>query len=463
MKTIHILSIAALFFTSCNKFDSDINTNPNQPVTASNTQLIANAALYLPGLSSSPQAEYNAQYLSETQYPNLSLYTQVNFNFYGLYTGPLMNLESVLTSRELNRNEGPINNQLAVAKILKSYFFWHMTDRWGDLPYTEAFKGKADFTPKYDTQQAIYDSLFKLLDEANAMIVAGNITNDIIYGGDMSKWKKLGNTIHMLMALRLSKVAPDKGKAEFTKALAAGIMTANTDNLVFKHLPDAATQNYWYGQVFGLNRKWWALSKTLVDKLKPADDPRLPVYGDKNAAGQYVGLEYGRTDNLSTTAYSLLGANLWKQDAPVYLVTYAQALFAKAEAAKLGWIAGGDTEAKANYDLAIEQSVRQWNSNSTTGLSTLMAHADVAYTPARALEQIATQRWIHLYMHGYEAWAEWRRTGYPVLTEPGGAKVPRRQAYPVEEQFNNTENYREAVQRQFGGKDDLYSRIWWDK
>lgn len=463
MKTIHILSIVALFFASCNKFDSDINTNPNQPVTASNTQLIANAALYLPGLSSSPQAEYNAQYLSETQYPNLSLYTQVNFNFYGLYTGPLMNLESVLTSRELNRNEGPINNQLAVAKILKSYFFWHMTDRWGDLPYTEAFKGKADFTPKYDTQQAIYDSLFKLLDEANAMIVTGNITNDIIYGGDMSKWKKLGNTIHMLMALRLSKVAPDKGKTEFNKALAAGIMTANTDNLVFRHLPDAATQNYWYGQVFGLNRKWWALSKTLVDKLKPADDPRLPVYGDKNAAGQYVGLEYGRTDNLSTTAYSLLGANLWKQDAPVYLVTYAQALFAKAEAAKLGWIAGGDTEAKANYDLAIEQSVRQWNSNSTTGLSTLMAHADVAYTPARALEQIATQRWIHLFMHGYEAWAEWRRTGYPVLTEPGGAKVPRRQAYPVEEQFNNTENYREAVQRQFGGKDDLYSRIWIDK
>lgn len=463
MKNISLLFFIAFLLASCDKFEDNININPNLPATASNTQLIANAQLFLPGLSSTPQAEYNAQFLSETQYPNLSLYNQVAHSFYGLYTGPLMNLETVLNATNFNLNEGPAANQLAVAKILKAYFVWHITDRWGDVPYTEALKADKDFTPKYDPQQVIYDSLFKLLDQANNMIVAGNITNDIVYGGDINKWKRLGNTIRMLMALRLSEVDATKGQAEFNKALTAGIMTSNADNLVFKHLPEAANQSYWYNQVFVLNRKWWALSETLVAKMKPVGDPRLAIYGDKNTVGDYVGLEYGKTDGIGGVDFSLLGTAIWKQDAPIYLVTYAQALFARAEAAKRGWIAGGDATAKTNYDLAIEQSVRQWNNNSTTGLAAMMANPAIQYDPAKALEQIATQRWVHLFMHGYEAWAEWRRTGFPVLTTPGGKQVPTRQGYPVEEQFNNTENYKEAIQRQFGGKDDLYGKVWWDK
>jgi hypothetical protein len=339
---------------------------------------------------------------------------------------------------------------------------WYITDRWGDVPYTEALTGRTNFTPKYDTQEFIYESLFRLLDSANNMIVTGNITNDLIYGGDVAKWKRLGNTIHLLMALRLSKVNPAKGNVEFNKALTQGIMTSNADNLVFRHLPE--NQNYWYGQIFGQNRKWWALSETLVNKMKPVNDPRLPIYGSPNSAGQYVGLQFGRTDNLGAADVSLLGTEIWKQDAPVYLVTYAQALFARAEAAKLGWITGGDAVAKTNYDMAIEQSVRQWNSNNISGLATMMGNPEVQYNPARAIEQIATQRWIHLFMHGYEAWAEYRRTGFPVLQSPApGVLVPRRQAYPTEEKFNNTNNYQEAIQRQFGGKDDLYQRVWWDK
>jgi len=463
MKNISLLFIIAFILGGCNKFDDDINLDPNLPSTASNTQLIANAELSLPGLSSSPQAIYNAQFLSETQYPNLSLYNQVSHSFYSFYTGPLMNLETVLTSQNLNGAEGPVQNQLAVAKILKAYYIWHITDRWGDVPYSEALKGKDKFTPKYDVQKAIYDSIFLLLDQAHAMIVAGNISNDIIYAGDPTKWKKLANTIHLLAALRLSQVDAVKAKDEFVKANNQGIMTSNADNLVFKHLAEAQNQNYWYGQVVGLNRKWWALSETLVSKMKPVGDPRLPVYGDKNTAGDYVGLEFGKTDNIGTVDFSLLGAAMIKQDAPVYLVTYAQALFARAEAAKLGWIAGGDATAKQNYDLAIEQSVRQWNNNSITGLAAMMANPAVAYDPAKAIEQIATQRWVHLFMHGYEAWAEWRRTGYPVLTSPQGKQVPTRQGYPVEEQFNNTANWKEAVDRQFGGKDDLYGKVWWDK
>ncbi|HUP14220.1 MAG TPA: SusD/RagB family nutrient-binding outer membrane lipoprotein, partial [Niastella sp.] len=282
MKKIILIIGAGLLLASCNKF-SDINVNPNQPSQASNTQLIANAELYLPNLSSSPQGEYFAQYLSETQYPSLSLFTQVSASFYGIYQGPLMNLDTVLHSKSLNALEGPIANQLAVAKILKAYYFWHITDRWGDVPYTEALRGIGKLTPQYDTQKVIYDSLFTLLDDASKMIVAGDIINDIIYQGKMDKWKKLANTIRLLMALRLSEKDAAKGQDQFNKALAGGIMTSNADNLVFKHLAEAANENYWYDQISDQNRKWWAISTTLMDKMKPAGDPRLPVYANKNS------------------------------------------------------------------------------------------------------------------------------------------------------------------------------------
>jgi hypothetical protein len=463
MKKIHLIIIAGLFAAGCNKFKADINTNPNAPSKASGIQLIANSELSLPGLSSSPQGEYHAQYLAETQYPGASLYPDGGTSFYGLYQGPLINLEKVLSS-ELTPVDGPIANQRAVAKILKAYFFWHITDRWGDVPYTEALQGSDNFTPKYDKQEAIYDSIFKLLSDANAMIVPGNISNEIMYGGDINKWKRFGNSVHLLAALRLSEVNAAKASTEFNKALADGVMTANTDNFVFKHLADATNQSYWYGQIVNQNREWWALTETLVDYMNPINDPRLPVYGKKNNANIYKGLPYGTLVGLpNTTGVSLIGPAIYAQNAPIYLVTYAQVLFAKAEAAKRGWIAGGDVDAKINYDLAIDQSIRQWT-GSNTGVATYMIQTGIPYNPATAMQQIGMQRYVHLFMHGYEAWAEWRRTGYPAnLVTPGGRAIPLRHGYPPNELFNNTVNYQAAVQSQFGGTDGLYGKVWWDK
>ncbi|MBD8489958.1 SusD/RagB family nutrient-binding outer membrane lipoprotein [Echinicola sp. CAU 1574] len=463
MKKLNIFILIIVLFSSCDQFEDDINVNPNAPSQASGTQLIANAMLYLPGLSSSPSAQFMSQYLSETQYVNASLYPQSSTSFYGLYQGPLMNLETVLNADDLSGNEGPIPNQLAVASILKSYFTWHITDRWGDVPYTEALQGADDFTPAYDTQESIYNDLLSVLTAADNQIVAGSISNDIIYNGDMSKWSKLANTIRMLMALRLSEVNPGLAQQEFTAAMQAGVMESNDDNLVFKHLADANNQNYWFSQIDLQGRDWWALSETLVEKMKPYGDPRLYVYGDPNRTdGDYTGLLFGDTEDFDTDKYALLGSAIHQQDAPVYLVTYAQALFAMAEAAKLGWISGGDIEAENYYNMAIENSMMQWNAD-VSGLDAFMMQADIAYDPARAIEQIATQRWIHLFMHGYEGWAEYRRTGYPDnMVSPGGADVPNRQIYIEAEQFNNTDNYNEAVQRQFGGSESLYGKVWWD-
>jgi hypothetical protein len=466
-KSIYILLALAMLASSCKKFDGGLNVDPNRSTKASGTQLIANAERSLPDISSSPYGVHYPQHLSNTSFTDNSRYTTVYFNFYSWYTGPLMDLETVLTST-LDANEGPVVNQVAVAKILKAYFFWFMTDRWGDIPYSEALKGKANFTPKYDKQQDIYNSLFTLLDEANAAIVTGNIKNDIVYNGDMTKWKKLGNTIHLLMALRLSKVDPTKGAAEFNKALANGIMTANTDNFTYQHLADPNNENFWYTQMNRMGRLWYAVAKPLVDYMNLTSDPRLPVYANKNSAGNYVGLDYGLPGSTTVVIanYSLLGDKLRLQTAPVYLVTYAEALFAKAEAAKLGWITGGDIEAKANYESAIQNSVLQWT-GSTAGVSTMLAKPEVQYDPANAIKQIATQRWVHLFLHGYEAWAEWRRTGYPTLTAAPGAngdRIPRREAYPTQERSNNTANYNAAIAAfPYGGADDLNARVWWDK
>lgn len=468
MKKLYIVLLSCLTLSSCKDFE-ELNVNPNAPSQASGTQLIANATLSLPGLSASPTANFLAQYIAETQYVTASLYPDGATNFYGLYAGPLMNLQTVLDNAEsLNGNQGPVANQLAVAKILKAYFFWNITDRWGDVPYTEALKGAANFTPAYDSQESIYNNLFELLDEADKQFVTGNITNDIIYGGNVARWKKLGNSIRLLMALRISEVNPTKGSAEFNKALAAGVMTANADNLVFKHLPEANMQSYWYGQVVNQNREWWALTKTLVDKLRPVEDPRLPVFGQPaRKGGQFVGLPFGTTQGMNTEDFSLMGTAIYAQDAPIHLVTYAQVLFAQAEAAKRGWISGGDAEAKKNYDLAIRSSVAQWLPNATaaaalSAANTLLAKPGVAYEPARAMEQIGTQRWIHLFMHGYEAWAEWRRTGYPNnLVLPEGRAIPLRQMYPANEAAINAQSYNAALQG-MGGVDGLYKKVWWD-
>ena len=462
MKKIYILILAVVTFGSCNKFDEDINTNTNLPSQASAAQLLGNAMLSLPGLSSSPQGEFMAQYLAETQYVSASQYPDGSTSFYGWYQGPLMNIETVLTSSKLSIM--PTANQLAVAKILKAYYFWNITDRWGDVPFLQSLKGEGDFTPVYDTQESIYNALFQMLDDANGMITTGTIPGDIIYNGDMTKWKKFGNTVHLLMALRLSEVNATKGTTEFNKAIAQGIMTANTDNFVFKHLADANNQNYWYGQVVTQAREWWALTKTLVDYMKPLNDTRLPVFGKANTSGQYVGLDFGTTVGIpNTTGVSLLGTTIYAQNAPVYLVTYSQVLFALAEGAKRGWITGGDAVAKTNYDLAIDQSFRMWTGG-TTGLSAFMATTEIAYNAARAIEQISNQRYVHLFMHGYEAWAEWRRTGFPSnLVSPTGRAVPTRLGYPDNEAFNNAENYQAAIQRQFGGANSQYGKVWWDK
>jgi len=494
-----IVAFVALVLTGgCRKFSDNINVSPNNPTIASNAQLLTYAITQLPVVIEATSGALYTQQWSEKPYTDASRYISVNFDYYTIYSSALENLQTILDSKTFNIIEGSKANQLAVARILRAWLFWYLTDRWGDIPYTQALQGEKNFTPKYDAQKDIYYDLLKELKEAAAQIDNGNkVTGDILYNGSMDSWRRLANSMRALMALRLSKADPAKGKLEFADAVAAGVFTDNSQSAVYVHLADPVNQNYWYYVVNVQGRPWYWISKPLVDYMKPLGDPRLKIFADPApATNDYAGVPYGLDGNaigtISSQNVSFIGVHVRTQNAPCYVITYAQVLLAIAEADKLGWLPGGDADAALKYKAAIEASVRQWNRNSfktynntthkqiepvpysssdtgdTTGLAAYLLQPAVAYDPANALQQIGYQRWVHLYMNGYEAWAEWRRTGYPALTPApnnNNIPIPRRQAYPSSEPNINNTNYKAAITAQPGlnGKDDLTGRVWWDK
>ncbi len=461
MKKFTLLFVSLLIIVGgCNlvTFDEDINENPNLPSEATPSQLLANAMLYLPGLAEDPQGVYLAQFLSKTIYQSNSFYPPQPTRFYDWYQGPLMNVQTVI------ENKSSTQNEVAVAKIIKAYFFWNLTDRWGPIPFTNALQGTEEITPAYDSEKTIYYTLFDLLEEAaNQINTSGTLENDIIYHGSLSKWKKLANSTRLLMALRLSEVAPSKAKKEFKQALNAGVLTSNKGSLVFHNKSNANNWGFWYEQIVaGSVREWWAMSEGVMQLMRPYNDPRLPVYADTTRRAvekyEYNGLPYGTQESIDKAKYSLLGNAIHAPDAPVYLLTYAQVLFAKAEAAARNWISGS---AETFYNKAIKKSILQWT-ESTNGYSAFISQPRIAFNPATAIKQIAIQRYVHLYMNGYEAWSEWRRLGYPkTMNKPLGRAVPLRLMYTTAEKLNNSENYREAVSMLENGN-SLYSRVWWD-
>lgn len=453
MKKLLLFTLLVFLCASCD-FENGINKNPNLPSSAKPSQLIANAMLSLPALSASPLGEYYAQYLSQAAYVDQSLYPENTTSFYWLYEGPLINLQ-----KAINLATNP--NEKAVAEILKCYYFWNITDRWGDVPYSEALQGNKDFTPAYDTQKDIYYALFDTLEAAvNQLDGDAAINNDIIFNGNVEKWRKFGNSVRLLMALRLSNVDEQKASQEFADALSAGVMESNDDSFIFHNLNNSNVENYWYNQIIVQTRVWWAIPVRLIKMMKPTNDPRLAVYADKaEKTGDYTGLPFGTPDDQvgNVNQYSLLGSDIYEQDAPAYLLTYAEVEFAIAEAAARNWISENP---KTHYNKAVRASVKQWT-GSEAGARQLLQNQP--YDPAHPIEQIATQRYIHLFMFGYEGWAEWRRTGYPDnMVNPNGRKVPRRLGYPSDEALNNTDNYNEALKRQFGGDNGIYGRVWWD-
>ena len=190
LKTIFTVAVM-LFFTACDKVDfGEINTDPNSATKGSTALLLTGIERNVAGFTTEILPNLYSQYISESQYPEASQYDDDTFAFsYGVFI-EIDRLIQLCTDPETSVNasdNGPVNNQIAAPSLLRVYFFKHMAERWGMIPYTEALQGLENTYPKYDGQLEVYKSLIDEIDAALVQITDGNIEGDYIFSGDMSK------------------------------------------------------------------------------------------------------------------------------------------------------------------------------------------------------------------------------------------------------------------------------------
>jgi hypothetical protein len=479
--------IAALAMACDNSHITDINVNPNSPTKVTPQYLFPNAITDVVSRARGGSLDLTltslwSQQIAMDRFTDEDRYSirpdNVNGYWSGFYAGGLQDLATILTQN--TAEDTP--NLVAPALVLKSWTFGIMTDLWGDIPYSKSNSGDVGNPPVYDAQKDIYTGLFADLKQANDIAVttaATYGTADLIYNGDMTKWKKLANSLRLRYALRLSKVDPATAQAQAVAAIAAGVMTSNADNALLKY-PGDGTNNSPYYSAF-TSREDQHVSQTLVNTLKSlyisisaagdtTFDPRLPIYADpivsSPAKAKYVGAPNGLPEDDATAVglnnTSRVGTSLRQKNSPSLLMMYAEVLFGQAEAAQRGWVPGN---AASLYNAAITASMQYYGIPDAV-ITSYLATPRVAYAPATGLQQIDLQRWIALYNEGTEAYSEWRRTGVPDLKPGSGAItspqiVARRLTYPVSEQSFNNANLQAAMSAQGGA--GLTGRVWWDK
>ena len=405
-------------------------------------------------------------------------------------------------------------NLLSMIRIWKAQLFMGLVDNYGDVPYFEAGKAVSEgiFYPKYDDDAVIYDDLYKELKEAIAALnPAGEyISADLFYGTNaqpstkttsaadqVAKWKKLGNSLLLRLGMRYSKLNPTKAASIVAEAFAGGVMTSNADNAFvrndgtnFTQADNAALRNFSHFNY---------AAEPFVNHLKTTADPRakymIAQYADPGAIANDVnpdtvlanqfGVPIGVTSDQilapgspyrgargSGLNYSQFNVNkIAAPGVPEFWVTYAQTSLLLAEAAKRGWIPGGDAAAKTYYENGIAADMATYALYPGTApisaaeITVYINNPAVLYNPADALRLINTQYWVVNIRNGTEAFANFRRSGFPVLSPNtfnnnlNGGFV-RRLSYPDIEGSANAENYAAAATA-IGG-DNLTSRVFWD-
>ena len=504
-KLIYIFIVTAGMFgmVSCTKDFADTNTDKNVPTAVTPDLLLSGVIRSLTSQNVSNAwgignlvAQYNAkiQFVNEDRY----LWNEQNGVWNNVY-GNYRNLQNITQSLSADPN----NSYLGVALVLKAYMFETLTATYGDVPYTEAGQAKTSslFTPKYDTQENIYNGVLADLKKANEILAKSTnaIGGDLLYNGGTAaivKWRRLANSLRIRYLLRISKkrnVAADL-QAIVGDPVNNPIFLNNADNAELRYL--AAAPNQWplYDSRVGSFDEI-RVSKTLSDRLTALNDSRLSVFGRPsqrsivaglprvegipNGLGDVQALNFnGGPQGVSRVGYTFacLVCNDAGQAAPdpsaprSIIMTYSQLQLLLAEARERGLITTGD--AAIYYDNGIKSNFDYWRSVvpasygiNVTAAPTYFTQSAVAYTGTQAvkLDKIYLQLWIANYFTGFEGWFEWRRTGSPAIV-PGANNlnnnlVPVRFIYPVIEQSLNGDNRKEAVARQ-GNTDDLNTKIW---
>jgi len=405
--------------------------------------------------------------------------------------------------------EGRRPNMVAASKMLWALNFHRLTDFYGDIPYSEAVQGlDGVFRPKYDTQQSIYMDLFSKLTEGINGLSASNPDDgfaaaDIIYNGDITKWKKWGNSLMLRMAMRISNVDPGTAATYVNQAIQGGVMTSNDDN-AWVPMDDGPSE--WTNQN-GISRAFQPgdggqsriLGKTLIDFLKGADslsvaddDPRLMIIsegfnGNTNPIAQQglpngldgVDLdEYtGIPNTVANEHFSSANLKMFDDADPYILMNYAEVELLLAEAKERG-IGNVPGTAAEHYNNGVRAAMQFFAPLEPGDASMEVSNAQVdAYLATypyggggvtgseSALEQIGYQMWAAKFLNWWEAWSDWRRTGYPTLVPtnyPGSASpgvIPTKLRIPNGEVATNGENYDAGATK----PDSPVGKVWWDQ
>ena len=366
------------------------------------------------------------------------------------------------------------------------------------MPYFEAGKGYTEqiLLPKYDAQKSIYTDIIKELTEATAALDAGKTieTADVLYGGNISLWKKLGNSLLLRAGMHLVEVDATLAQQTVQKAVQGALMEVNSDNCVIRH--DANYVNGIGQMLNATEANNFYLAAPFANHLKTTNDPRLGsiavrYVGAKSGPEQtaaranidpsvQVGMPFGFDNNTivpqatkdglaSFYDYSQVDrTRLVKNTAPMFLVTAAQTQLLLAEAIQRGWATGNLNQIyQKGVRLHMEQMALYDSRASipSTAIDTYLSNNPIDAN--KALEQINVQYWIASFLNGPEAFANFRRSGFPRLSPnpfPGkGIKgnFINRLTYPNAEISVNKLNVDQAVGRQ--GADDLDTKVWWDK
>ncbi len=451
MKNIGLISILLLVFTSCEKWiDPEININPDAPLQTTPDVLLpgvqASLAYYLGGFDVAGTAGIWMQQIQGVRFQAGAIQgynyraSDPNNLWNSMYTGPMMDLKQMIAVCDAPETRSPVLG--GISKVMMAIALGNMTDLWGDIPNTEAFQGNAlspVLKPKMDSQELVYDDIFRLLDEAisdlkNDSVPRYEVSADYFYMGDEIRWLKAAYHLRGRYRMHLLKIRPPDNY---------DVIIADLENQGFAGVGDDMEV------FFDISSSGWNPLYQFIT-LRPGYAADNPFY-----ASHFSHRNYG---NSRDPRY---GLNIWDGDegywtlryAPVTFAQYAEAQFLIAEAY---FMQGEEDGARYYLDIAINASLDKYgidkndfgNANWLTGIK---AAIDATSGPA-LLEFIMVEKYKHMFCQ-LESWTDWRRTGYPVLTPTVGTQVPRRYPYPQSERDYNDENT-DVVQ--------IFNRVWWD-
>ncbi len=486
-KKVFIYVIIGLLVTtsSCKKY-LDVNKDPNVSQTATVQTLLPSCQVYIAS-AMGVDMEINGSIWAQfwTQSPNASQYRpleQYNVNAQN-YETPWTNLyaggENLVQLDKLALAQNK-KQYRAISFLLKAYMFQVITDAWGDIPFSQALLGDSGVTsPKYDAQQAIYTGLLGMIDSANALIDPSDPvlpgSDDLIYGGKMGQWTKFSNTLRLKILLRLSQKDPGTAQAGIAALFASNpTFLGSGDDAQVNFSSTSGNKNPLYSEQAGLGFvQNLVASATCLDSMLSNNDPRISVFYEPDANGAFTGILQGNYSTSVSTesipSFNVAGdaQNSQSALAPVKFLTGYESCFLQAEVFARGWATGSDTSL---FYQGIAANFNSYSNNfpdtvnATTALANYEASAYWASYPSggsatQKIRAIITQKWFSMCGNqGFEAWTEWRRTGYPdffTISKSSliGNNFPRRFLYPYSEVTRNLN---------FPGIKGVTVPVWWD-